>query len=303
MAVSDRATGFIGLGKIGYPMAAHLYASGGRLTVYDLVPEQTRRFATEYSGSIAAAGLAAFSEAAVVLTSLPDSTAVDSVIRGTATETGLIDILAAGSAVIDLSSAEPMRSRALARELGERGLHFLDAPVSGGVTRALDGSLTIMVGGDAVRYEEHRDLLHQIGSTVTYVGAAGAGHALKALNNYVSAAGLVATVEAVLVGQAFGLDAEVMIDVLNNSTGKNYTTENKVKQFMLSSAFNSGFSLGLMAKDIKTAVQLGEALGWRMRLGHAVVGVWSDAAEDLPPMADHTEMHRYLQAIEKTLPA
>ena len=303
MAVSDRATGFIGLGKIGYPMAAHLYASGGRLTVYDLVPEQTRRFATEHPGSIAATGLGAFSEAAVVLTSLPDSTAVDSVIRGTATETGLIDILAAGSAVIDLSSAQPMRSRALARELGERGLHFLDAPVSGGVTRALDGSLTIMVGGDAVRYEEHRDLLHQIGSTVTYVGEAGAGHALKALNNYVSASGLVATVEALLVGQEFGLDADVMVDVLNNSTGKNNTTENKVKQFMLSGAFNSGFSLELMAKDIRTAVQLGESLGWEMRLGRAVVGVWSDAADALPRTADHTEMHRYLQAIEKALPA
>jgi 3-hydroxyisobutyrate dehydrogenase len=154
-----------------------------------------------------------------------------------------------------------------------------------------------------VRYEEHRDLLHQIGSTVTYVGEAGAGHALKALNNYVSASGLVATVEALLVGQEFGLDADVMVDVLNNSTGKNNTTENKVKQFMLSGAFNSGFSLELMAKDIRTAVQLGESLGWEMRLGHAVVGVWSDAAAALPRTADHTELHRYLQAIEKTLPA
>ena len=303
MALAGHATGFIGLGKIGYPMATRVYEAGGHLTVYDLALEQTSRFAADHPGSTAAAGLGAFSAAAVVLTSLPDSPAVDSVVLGTATEAGLIDILPAGSAVIDLSSAEPMRSRALARELAERGLHFLDAPVSGGVRRALDGSLTIMVGGDAGQYEEHRDLLHQIGSTVTYVGGAGTGHALKALNNYVSAAGLVATVEALLVGQEFGLDADVMIDVLNNSTGKNNTTENKAKQFMLSGAFNSGFSLGLMAKDIRTAVQLGESLGWEMRLGQAVGGVWSDAAQALPPMADHTEMHRYLQASEKTLPA
>jgi 3-hydroxyisobutyrate dehydrogenase len=257
----------------------------------------------EHPGSIAAGGLGAFSAAAVVLTSLPDSTAVDSVVLGTASEAGLIDILSAGAAVIDMSSAEPMRSRALARELGERGLHFLDAPVSGGLKRALEGSLSIMVGGEAAQYEAHRDLLRQIGSTIRHVGGAGAGHALKALNNYVSAAGLVATVEALLVGQEFGLDAEVMTDVLNDSTGRNNTTESKVKQFMLSGAFNSGFSLGLMAKDIRTAVQLGESLGWQMRLGQAVAGVWSDAADELPALADHTEMHRYLQASEKTLSA
>jgi 3-hydroxyisobutyrate dehydrogenase len=301
MPVAGRAIGFIGLGKIGFPMAARLYEAGGRLTVYDLASEQTRRFATEHPGSLAAGGLGAFADAAVVLTSLPDSTAVDGVVLGTAAEAGLIDILAAGSTVIDMSSADPMRSRALARELGGRGLHFLDAPVSGGVNRALDGSLSIMVGGDAAHYDEQRDLLQQIGSTITYVGAAGAGHALKALNNYVSAAGLVATVEALLVGQEFGLDPEVMIDVLNNSTGRNYTTENKVKQFMLSGAFNSGFSLGLMTKDVRTAYELGKSLGWEMKLGRAVAGVWSEAADELPPTADHTEMHRYLRATERSL--
>jgi 3-hydroxyisobutyrate dehydrogenase len=300
MAGADRAIGFVGLGKIGYPMAARLHEAGGALTVYDLASEQASRFTTEHPDAIAADGLGAFSNAAVVLTSLPDSEAVDSVVLGTATEAGLIDILSAGSVVIDLSSAEPMRSRALARELRERGLHFLDAPVSGGVKRALEGSLSVMVGGDAAQYEEHRDLLDRIGST-TYVGEAGAGHALKALNNYVSAAGLVATVEALLVGQEFGLDAEVMVDVLNNSTGRNYTTENKVKQFMLSGAFDSGFSLGLMTKDLRTAFELGESLGWEMRLGRAVAGVWSEAAEELPATADHTEMYRYLRAADKTL--
>ena len=103
--------------------------------------------------------------------------------------------------------------------------------------------------------------------------------------------------------EKFGIDPYLVNQVFNASTGKNNTTENKAKQFMLSGAFNSGFSLGLMAKDIRTAVQLGESLGWEMRLGQAVGGVWSDAAQALPPMADHTEMHRYLQASEKTLPA
>ena len=140
-----------------------------------------------------------------------------------------------------------------------------------------------------------------MGSTIAYAGAAGAGHAMKALNNYVSAAGLVATVEALLVGDEFGLDPEVVVDVLNSSTGRNNTTENKVKQFMLSGAFNSGFALGLMAKDVRTAVELGDTMGVDMTLGRTVARLWAEAADELQAGADHTEMHRYLQTTERAL--
>ncbi len=122
---------------------------------------------------------------------------------------------------------------------------------------------------------------------------------MKALNNYVSAVGLVATVEALLVGQEFGLDPAIMTDVLNSSTGKNNTTENKVKQYMLSGAFNSGFSLPLMTKDLETAMKLGEMLDCNMSLGQEVLRVWSEAANALERSADHTEMYRYLQTVEK----
>jgi 3-hydroxyisobutyrate dehydrogenase len=152
-----------------------------------------------------------------------------------------------------------------------------------------------MVGGEQAQYRERLDLFQCMGKTIIHVGGPGAGHAVKALNNYVSAAGLIATVEALLVGQAFGLDPTIMTDVLNTSTGRNNTTENKVVQFMLSVAFDSGFSLQLMAKDIGTAMDLGESLGLNMRLAQQLLGVWSDAARALEPSADHTEMYRYLQ--------
>lgn len=138
-----------------------------------------------------------------------------------------------------------------------------------------------------------------MGKTITRVGGPGAGHALKALNNYVSAAGIIAAIEALHVGQDFGLDPAVMTDIFNSSTGQNYATTNKVKQFMLSGTFNSGFALQLMIKDLGTAINLGDVLDWNMRLGHEVLEVWSDAGVELENSADHTEMYRYLQKMKK----
>jgi 3-hydroxyisobutyrate dehydrogenase len=295
MKAATRKLGFVGVGKMGYPMASLLHRAGHALTLFDAVRAQADRFTAEHAGARVADSLEAFSAVEVVITMLPDSEAVDEIVLGRQPHRGLIDILPPSATLIDMSSSQPLRSRALAQALDRKGLHFLDAPVSGGVKRAHEGALTIMVGGDQAQFREQRDLLQCMGKAIVHVGGPGAGHAMKALNNYVSAAGLVATVEALLVGQAFGLDPTVMTDVLNSSTGKNNTTEHKVVQFMLSGAFDSGFSLQLMAKDIGTAMDLGKSLGLNMRLGQRVLGVWSDAATNLEPSADHTEMYRYLQ--------
>jgi 3-hydroxyisobutyrate dehydrogenase len=295
MNAATKELGFVGVGKMGYPMASLLHRAGHTLTLFDAVRAQADRFTAEHAGARVADSLEAFSAVEVVITTLPDSDAVDEIVLGRQPRRGLIDILPPSATLIDMSSSQPLRSRALAQALGKKGLHFLDAPVSGGVKRAREGSLTIMVGGDQAQFRERRDLLQCMGKAIVHVGGPGAGHAMKALNNYVSAAGLVATVEALLVGQAFGLDPTVMTDVLNSSTGKNNTTEHKVVQFMLSGAFDSGFSLQLMAKDIGTAMNLGELLGCNIPLAHELLGVWADASRDLGPSADHTEMYRYLR--------
>jgi 3-hydroxyisobutyrate dehydrogenase len=299
MNTIKKSLGFIGLGMMGYPMAGHLYRAGQDLTVFDTARAQIDEFTSEYTGSTAANALNAFSNVEAVITMLPDSDAVDATVLGQADHPGLIDILPMGGVVIDMSSSQPMRSRALAQTLEKRGLHFLDAPVSGGVKGAVNGSLTIMAGGDEGQFHRYYDVFECMGQAITLVGGPGAGHALKALNNYVSAAGIIAAAEALKVGQEFGLDPAVMTDIFNSSTGQNYATTNKVKQHMLSGTFNSGFALQLMIKDVGTALNLSDLLDRNMRLGNEVLKIWSEAGGVLGKSADHTEIYRYLQAIEK----
>jgi 3-hydroxyisobutyrate dehydrogenase len=286
--------GFIGLGKMGEPMAACLHAAGHALVVHDARGATAAGFADAHAGAQVARTPGELADCGVVITMLPDSAAVEAVVLGGEAAPGLIGVLRKGSLLIDMSSSAPLRTRALATRLAAVGLEFLDAPVSGGVKRALDGTLAIMVGGEARVFDAQRALLGCMGRTLTHVGAAGAGHAMKALNNYVSAAGLVATVEALHAGQRFGLDPALMTDVLNGSTGRNNTTENKVKPFMLSGRYDSGFALALMAKDLGIAMTLGAQVGAPMRLGDAVRAMWDEAASSLGPVADHTEMHRWL---------
>ncbi|MGO4305936.1 NAD(P)-dependent oxidoreductase [Cupriavidus sp. RAF12] len=281
--------GFVGLGMMGFPMAGRLVAAGVNVLAYDVVAETRARFAAEQTGDRVAADLQEFGDCDVVVTMLPNSEIVDEAVLK------LTKVLQQGAILVDMSSADPVRTRTLSDAVKAAGLTMIDAPVSGGVSRARAGSLAIMVGGDAADVERVRPLLGHLGSTLTHVGGIGAGHAMKALNNYVSAAGLIATAEALIAGQRFGIDPNVMVDVLNSSTGKNNTTENKAKQFMLSGAFNSGFSLALMAKDVGIAAVLAEAVDAAMPLGVYVNALCTQASNELGKGADHTEMYRFVE--------
>lgn len=297
MSSEKKRLGFIGLGKMGFPMASRLVDAGFVLRVYDIAKAAVVRLREEHPGVAVAGALESFSDVEAVITMLPGSDDVDAIVLGQSGQPGLADVLPAGTTVIDMSSSQPMRSRALAKKLGEKGIGFLDAPVSGGVKGAVNGSLSIMVGGDEEEFHRYRDVLECMGRTITHIGGPGSGHALKALNNYVSAAGILAAAEALHVGQKFGLDPAVMTDVFNGSTGQNYATTNKVKQYMLSGAFDSGFTLQLMIKDLTTAMNLGDQLDWNMRLGGEVLQLWSEAGAALDGSADHTEVYRYLENI------
>lgn len=272
---------FIGLGMMGTPMAACLIKAGHQVWIKDANLEAEARFIAGHGGQAIAADAALQVE--WVITMLPNSSIVESVLSG------LLKQIPAGVTVIDMSSSEPLRTRELAHRLAEHDLHMLDAPVSGGQKRAISGTLSIMVGGEAELFEQAKPLLEAMGTPV-FVGPIGAGHALKALNNYVSAAGLLATVEALHAGEKFGLDPAVMTDVFNSATGRNNTTENKVKQYMLNGSYNSAFSLALMVKDLGIAVQLGEQMGEGMAFGHLCRDIWQGANE-VEPNADHTEMY------------
>lgn len=283
--------GFCGLGMMGTPMTECLARAGFQLCLGDA--DRDRRetlMARLNAGPLDAAHAASLD---VLITMLPNSDIVERVLLGGGAD-GLAARLPKGAVVIDMSSSEPARSRRLGALLAEMGLDYLDAPVSGGVKKAVTGELAILVGGDAAVLEHCRPLLAAMGKNLLHIGAAGSGHAAKALNNAVSAAGLVATVEALHVAERFGIDPAVMTDVLNASTGRSNTSENKVKQFMLSGAYNSGFALQLMNKDLRIGQALARELGYPMRLGAACAALWDEAAQRTTAATDHTEMYRLL---------
>jgi 3-hydroxyisobutyrate dehydrogenase len=287
---SGSVVGFVGLGNMGFPMAERLVAAGFVVRGYDVDGAVRERFPGA-AGSVAAAAGSATEPAAAVILMLPGSAVVRSVLL----DDGLLARMPPGAVLVDMSSSEPMRTRELAEVAAEHGVAMVDAPVSGGVRGAVAGSLTIMVGGAAEPVAAVREMLTALGKKVLHVGPVGAGHALKALNNLLSATHLLVSSEAMLVGQEFGLDPELMLEAINGSSGSSASTVNKWPRFMLGRDFDSGFTLRLMLKDMRIAVELAGATGWPSRLGEAAVELWAEAAERLPADADHTEILRWLE--------
>jgi 3-hydroxyisobutyrate dehydrogenase len=272
---------------MGDPMVRRVAAGGVAVRGYDAAAGATDGLAGVVTAVDSAADAAA--GAPVVILMLPDSDVVEKVVDG-----GLLDALGDGALLVDMSSSEPLRTRALARRVAERGVTLVDAPVSGGVSGARAGTLTIMVGGPADAAATLTPLLSLMGR-VRHVGDVGAGHALKALNNLMSAAHLLASSEAILAGERFGLDPAVMLDAVNGSSGRSGSTENKWPNYVLPETYDSGFTAGLMVKDIRIALGLAEATGAPSQLTARTVELWGRAVEQLGPGADHTEIVRWLR--------
>jgi 3-hydroxyisobutyrate dehydrogenase len=230
-----------------------------------------------------------------VVLMLPGSDAVAAVLEE---KDRLLERLAAGTLVIDMSSSEPMRTRALAKAAGRRAVSYVDAPVSGGIVGAERGTLTIMAGGDASDLDEAAPLFAALGSRVVRCGGHGAGHAVKALNNLMSATHLLVTSEAMLVARAFDLDPATVLDAVNTASGRSGSTENKWPNFVLTERYDSGFSLALMVKDMTIALSLAAATGTPTRLSGAALELWREAGRELPSSADHTEIVRWLEDLE-----
>jgi 3-hydroxyisobutyrate dehydrogenase len=274
--------GFIGLGRMGGLMSANLARAGFRVQTWDKSMQGNRPSARD-----AAAG------ADILVTMVPDGKAVADAVAAA------LPGLKRGAVVVDMSSSDPATTRRLSRLLGARGIAMVDAPVSGAVTKARDGTLAIMVGGKEADIARVRPVLEKMGTEIFHCGGIGAGHATKALNNYLGAAGTIAGFEALLIGKAFGLDPKTLVDVINASTGRNSTTERKIPQQILTKAFASGFKLALMAKDVGIAARLSRdtrvpAPYLRQTLKH-----WREAERALPAGADHTEIYKYLERLRR----
>ena len=285
--------GFIGLGNMGYPMAKRLCEAGFKLVVADLNQDTVNRFCSENSG-LAATNLADLGrQSRAVITMLPDGKAVRNVLMAA---DGVVSGLQNGSVLLDMSSCSPVDTLVLAQQLKDLGFPLIDAPVSGGVVKAVSGGLAIMAGGDADTISALLPLLDPLGK-VFLTGGSGSGHAMKAINNFLSATTMAITSEAVIAGEKFGLDPKTMVDIINASTGRSNSSEHKFPTFVLPRTFNSGFYLGLMAKDLRFAKALVDSVHTPNIFVDAISKLYDDAEAKLGPMADNIDIHRYLEAL------
>ena len=279
--------GLVGLGQMGAPMARNLARAGFRLLVADASAETVRRFAADIPCDTPPDLKSLGAACRVVITMLPDGAIVRRVALGAGGDC-LAAGLARGAVLIDMSSSSPVGTRELGKDLEARGITLIDAPVSGGVRKAIDGTLSIMAGGDPTVIEAVRPVLAAMGKNVFATGPLGAGHAMKALNNYLSAVGFAAAAEAVLAGTRFGLDPETIVAILNASTGRNNSTENKFLQFVLPRTFDAGFTVGLMVKDLRIALEVAQATRMPAPLAEACLEEWAAVERELGAAADHT---------------
>lgn len=285
------AVGFIGLGRMGIPMTARLRSAGYLVRGYDTSEAARHAFG---DGAVATLAEAANGAAAVILM-LPDS----AVIRQVAFEDGLLEAMASGSLLVDMSSSEPSGTTELAAAAARRDIAVVGAPVSGGVAGAVGGTLTIMAGGDAEAVTRARPLLEAIGAAVLHVGdGPGAGHALKSLNNLLAATTLLATSEAILAGQRYGLDPAVMLDAINVSSGRSAASQSKWPDYVLPGR-DTGFALRLMVKDVAIALGVVRGTGSPAILAETVLALWEAAATTLPPDADQSAIVDWLREAGK----
>jgi 3-hydroxyisobutyrate dehydrogenase len=275
------AIAFVGLGLMGLPMAANLARAGYRVHAIDANAQAVTAHQAEFLGSNAP-----LAECTAAIMMLPNGDIVRMVLLEG--DNALARRLPKGALVIDMSSSSPVGTRKLGEDLAAVGLHLIDAPVSGGVKRAIPGTLAIMAGGEVALIEAARPVLEKLGNSLHLTGPIGTAHAMKALNNYVSAAGLMAAAEATIAAQKFGLDPATVVTILNASTGVNNSTQNKFAQFILSRKFNAGFSLGLMAKDLRIALEVIESTGTPDWIARPVVEASNRAEAALGGAEDHT---------------
>jgi 3-hydroxyisobutyrate dehydrogenase len=277
--------GFIGIGNMGWHMAGHVRKAGHDLIVYDLDAERTTRFASEH-GATAAARLEDLAPVEFIITMLPTG----HVVRDVYLDAGLARHLKRGTIAIDMSSSDPTGTRVLGPELAGFGITLIDAPVSGAVPRARTATLAIMIGGDdQAAIERAKPLLSTMGNRLFDAGPLGSGHAMKALNNFVAAAGYTAASEALLVGRRFGLEPSKMVEILNASTGRNFATEVLMQEHVVDRKFASGFALGLMAKDVGIAADLARAVKLHAPLCQLVSQRIAAARDELGASRDNTE--------------
>jgi 3-hydroxyisobutyrate dehydrogenase-like beta-hydroxyacid dehydrogenase len=284
--VGERA-GFIGVGRMGSGMASRLLAAGHEVTVFDPQPAAVQALVAK--GARAAASIADVAAAApIVMASLPGPATVKAAAETISSVKGV-------EVFVDLSTSGPAASKAVAAILAPRGIAAVDAPVSGGVTGAANGKLTLMASGPAAGIARVKPLLECFGKLFVVGEEPGLGQTVKLANNLMSAASLAIASEAMAMGVKAGVDPKVMIDILNVSSGRNSATQDKIPKHVLNRKFDFGFANALSFKDVRLCLDEAEALGVPMVVGAAVRQMLSITHNLYGPDADVTDMVRVLE--------
>lgn len=243
--------GFIGVGNMGKPMARNLLKAGYSVSVYDLMEANVNELAAE--GAIPCkTNLELAASVDVVFASLPNAAIVASVMAG---PNGVISACKPGTTIIDMSSVSPSSTRKMAKLATDKGVNYVDAPVSGGTAGAAAGTLTIMVGADDEVFEKIKPVLEVIGKNIYHVGGTGLGDAIKIVNNLLLGCNMVALAEALVLGAKCGLKPETMRDIISVSSGNSYALGAKLEKFIMAGDFSGGFMTDLQYKDLGLALE------------------------------------------------
>ncbi len=285
-----RKVGFIGLGAIGRPMAAHVAKTFDTM-VWNRTAEKAASFADEYGAEIAAdvAELVAWSD--VVMTCLPTSAEVKDIVEaaGSAWHNGQV--------LVDTTSGDPTTSREISDWLRERGVSFVDAPVSGGTDGAEQGRLTVMLGGDEVNVERAKKVIAPFSKTVKHVGPVGAGHALKAVNQALLAINIQIVAEGLAALVKLGVDPQTALDVINASSGRSNVTENLIPKRVVTRAWPRTFRLSLLDKDVGIALKLMQDTDVPHENVRITKEAFAEARAALGEEADHVEFVKEVERV------
>lgn len=287
--------GFIGLGIMGRPMAKNLMKAGYELIVYDIIPEAVNELVAAGAEKGASAKDVA-SRVNIIVTMLPNSPHVKTVCLGA---NGIADGAKPGTLVIDMSSIAPLASQEVEKALFEKGIRMIDAPVSGGEPKAIDGTLSIMCGGKQKDFDEAYPIMKRMGADVTLVGAVGAGNTTKLANQIIVALNIAAVSEAFALAKKAGVDPELVFNAIKGGLAGSTVMNAKVPM-ILDRNFKPGFKVDFHIKDLNNALQTGQDIGAHLPLTSLAMQILQAIRADGEGLSDHSAMVKYYEKISDT---
>jgi len=278
--------GFIGCGNMGGGMAAHLLELKQDITCFD--PDQNNLDQVIKLGAKRAESAQQLAKNCdFIILSLPKAEVVRAVMQE------INDCIKPDTIVLDTSTSEPATTKAMAVQAVQKFYVFLDAPVSGGPIAARSGNMTMLIGGSEPAIEKSRELLDMLGAKIVVVGPSGSGHAAKIANNMLCAANLVLVSEVIRLGEAVGVSANDLLEGVNAGSGRSGVSEVNFPKWILNDAFDSGFTMGLMRKDVNLGVDLAKQSGVSLNAFQGIAKLWSDSSDEIPDSADFNEISKF----------